>query len=89
MCFGFEVARTTYLDKIAPKEHIMQTISLGITVNHLSAIPVPIIGGFIWKKYGYSWTFMAGAAILFFSLFAVNRIRTPEKSYLGEENDPS
>ena len=89
MCFGFEVARTTYLDKIAPKEHIMQTISLGITMNHLSAIPVPIIGGFIWKKYGYSWTFVTGAAILFFSLFAVNRIRTTEKSHLGKENDPS
>jgi len=79
MCFGFEVARTTYLDKIAPQEHIMQTISLGITMNHLSAIPVPIIGGFIWKKFGYSWTFMAGAAILLFSLIAVGRIRTTEK----------
>lgn len=79
MCFGFEVARTTYLDKIAPQEHIMQTISLGITMNHLSAIPVPILGGFIWKKFGYSWTFMTGAAILLFSLLAVSRIRTTEK----------
>jgi len=79
MCFGFEVARTTYLDKIAPQEHIMQTISLGITANHLSAIPVPIIGGFIWKKFGYSWTFMTGAAILLFSLLAVSRIRATEE----------
>ena len=79
MCFGFEVARTTYLDKIAPQEHIMQTISLGITANHLSAIPVPIIGGFVWKKFGYSWTFMTGAIILFFSLIAASRIRTTEK----------
>jgi len=75
MCFGFEVARTTYLDKIAPQEHIMQTISLGITMNHLSAIPVPIIGGFIWDKFGYAWTFMNGAVILVFSLIAASRIR--------------
>ena len=79
MCFGFEVATTTYLDKIAPQEHIMQTISLGITMNHLSAIPVPIIGGFIWKTFGYSWTFMTGSAILFFSLLTVSKIRTPTK----------
>ena len=79
MCFGFEVATTTYLDQIAPQEHIMQTISLGVTMNHLSAIPVPIIGGFIWEKFGYSWTFMTGAAILIFSLLAVSKIRTIEK----------
>lgn len=78
VCFGFEVARTTYLDKIAPQEHIMPTISLGITMNHLSAIPIPILGGFIWKKFGYSWTFMAGAAILFLSVIATSRIRMPE-----------
>lgn len=76
ICFGFDIARTTYLDKIAPREHIMQTISLGITMNHLSAIPVPIIGGIIWKRFGYSWTFMTGAAILVPSLIAIGRMRT-------------
>ena len=81
MCFGFEVARTTYLDKIAPQEHIMPTISLGITMNHLSALFVPFIGGFIWKKFGYSWTFMTGAVILIFSLIAASKIRTTEKSH--------
>jgi predicted MFS family arabinose efflux permease len=79
MCFGFEIATTTYLDKIAPQEHIMQTISLGITMNHLSAIPVPIIGGLIWQKFGYSWTFMTGAVILLLSLIAISRIRTQEE----------
>lgn len=78
VCFGFEVARTTYLDKIAPQEHIMPTISLGITMNHLSAIPIPILGGFIWKEFGYRWTFMTGAAILFLSVIATSRIRMPE-----------
>jgi len=79
ICFGFDVARTTYLDKIAPSGHIMQTISLGITMNHLSAIPVPIIGGLIWDRFGYSWTFLTGAVILVFSLIAINRIYIPEK----------
>jgi len=60
----------------------MQTISLGITMNHLSAIPVPILGGFIWKKFGYKWTFMTGAAILIFSLIAVSKIRTTKKNFL-------
>ena len=83
MCFGFDVARTTYLDKIAPREHIMQTISLGITMNHLSAIPIPILGGIIWKHFGYSWTFMTGAFLLILSLIASSRIRTAGRSDVG------
>jgi len=85
MCFGFEVARTTYLDRIAPQEHLMQTISLGITMNHLSAIPIPIIGGIIWDKFGYSWTFMTGAVILVFSMIAVSRIRIVKKEISASE----
>lgn len=86
ICFGFEVARTTYLDKIAPKEHIVQSISLGVTVNHLSAIPVPIIGGLIWEKFGYSWTFIAGVGILVLLLIAASRIRTPEKNRIPKKD---
>jgi predicted MFS family arabinose efflux permease len=60
---GFEVAHTTYIDKIAPAEDIPPTLAMGITINHITGVAVPAAGGLLWVTFGFATTFVAGAAV--------------------------
>ena len=66
--FGFSLARETYLQKIAPKQEITGNVSIGTTINHVSAVFVPVLGGLLWTNYGYRATFLAGVGIVVVSL---------------------
>ncbi len=54
---------TTYLQKTAEPQDVMPTLSFGVTVNHMAAVLVPPVGGFLWATYGYPVTFYSGAGI--------------------------
>ena len=73
--FGFSVARTTYLDKIAPREDVTAAIAFGITLNHISAVTLLPMGGYLWGKYGYETPFLMGIGILFLSIATSGRIK--------------
>jgi predicted MFS family arabinose efflux permease len=66
--FGFNMALETYLKKTARPEDITSNISAGVTINHLSAIVIPIIGGLVWDLLGFEITFLFGAGVAFISL---------------------
>lgn len=68
ICFGFNMAVSTYLHKICVAEDLGPSLAMGSTINHLAAIFIPIIGGLLWDTYGYQTVFFMGAAIVFFSL---------------------
>ncbi|MFC1715765.1 MFS transporter [Candidatus Poribacteria bacterium] len=78
--FGFSMAKTTYLDKIAPREDITASIAFGITLNHISAVSLLPTAGYLWGRYGYETPFLIGVCILFLSIFVSSRIRIPERS---------
>lgn len=73
--FGFNIAADTYLRKIAPSDEVTSNISMGMTMNHLSAVIMPVCGGLIWEAYGSETTFAAGAAITVLSLVVVQKIK--------------
>ena len=76
--FGFNLALTTYFQKIAiTQEEITSNLSVEQTINHIAAIVVPIVGGTVWKLYGSQAPFIAGAVIVTISLVLVQFIRTP------------
>ncbi len=76
--FALRVARTTYLKKIAlDPADITPTISLGITIDHLVAMSLPILSGWIWERYGHQWVFVLAGAIAFAGFFVCLRIRVP------------
>ena len=76
--FGFNLALTTYFQKIAiTQEEITSNLSVEQTINHIAAIVVPILGGTVWKLYGSQAPFIAGAVIVTISLVLVQFIRTP------------
>lgn len=65
---GFDSAITTYLGKIAPKEVLSAAYAMGSTVNHLSGVSVPVLGGYLWDFFGPGVVFTAGAAVAGLSL---------------------
>jgi predicted MFS family arabinose efflux permease len=75
--FGFNLAVDSYFQKIArTPEEITSNISLAQTINHISALVVPVVGGILWAQIAPSATFLAGAAIAGVSLVFVQFIRT-------------
>lgn len=73
------MARATYLKKIAVKEDdVSPTLSLGISIDHIMSMFLPLIGGVVWfgsGTHGYRYVFLAGAAVAAANFFSARRIR--------------
>jgi predicted MFS family arabinose efflux permease len=80
LLFSLRVARTTYLKKIIedPRD-ITPSISMGITIDHVVAMTLPILSGYAWEVWGFRWVFIIAAAIAFAGFFVCLQIRVPVK----------
>ncbi len=65
---GFDVAITTHLGKIAPKEVFSAAYAMGSTINHISGVAVPALGGLVWKAVGGPTVFLSGLVMAALSL---------------------
>ena len=78
MLFGFNLGLTTYLQKIAiTPEELTSNLSAQTTINHISAVIVPVVGGTILALLGSQATFLIGVAIAVVSLVLAQLIRVP------------
>ena len=76
--FGLRAARTTYLQKIAvDPTDITPTMSVGVTVDHVVAMSLPILSGWLWEEVGFRWVFVLAAGIAVAGFFVAERIRVP------------
>lgn len=76
MFFAMEIARSTYLDKIAlHREEVGPTLGLGVSINHAVSMTIPALGGLVWSRFGYPWVFVGSAAVAVLTLFSAARIR--------------
>jgi predicted MFS family arabinose efflux permease len=70
--FGFSLAVDSYFQKIArAPEEITSNVSMAQTINHISALVVPVLGGILWEQIDPSATFLAGVAIVLVALVLV------------------
>jgi len=74
--FGSSIALHSYIRKISDKADLTSCISFSVTVNHISAVILPILGGVIWELLGFKATFLFGAAIVFIDMLFSLRIKT-------------
>ena len=72
--FNFSMAIRTYFQKVADPKDIAPSMAVGFTINHVAAVILPVIGGFLWMV-DYRIPFWAGAVMSLVSLMAVQRIR--------------
>ena len=80
---GFDVAITTHLGKIAPREVLSAEYAMGSTINHISGIAVPMLGGLLWDHVGSRAVFLCGAAIALVSMLYSRKLDEKERIALG------
>ncbi|MCC7263312.1 MAG: MFS transporter [Candidatus Latescibacteria bacterium] len=68
LIFFGAIALTTYVHKIAPADELKPTLSMGVTMNHVASVIMPLVGGVVWHLFGYQIIFLSGAVISFISL---------------------
>jgi hypothetical protein len=73
--FSFGVGFTTYLHRIVRPGELTPCVSMGITMNHIAAVTVPVGGALLWKASGnYQLPFWVGVGIAVFSLFSTQKL---------------
>ncbi len=75
------MARSTYMKKIALQDaDIQPALSASITIDHAFSISIALLGGVIWKQFGFEYVFLFGVVIAIINFFAVMRIKLPATS---------
>ena len=76
LAFNFVVCIRTYLQKIADRPDIAPSSAMGFTINHIAAVFIPALGGWLWT-IDYHIPFLAGAVMAAMSLVLSQFVRTP------------
>jgi hypothetical protein len=72
--FNFLISIRTYFQKIGDPRYIAPSMAVGFTINHIAAVFLPALGGFLWV-IDYRIPFFGGAVMAAISLMAVQFIR--------------
>jgi MFS family permease len=72
--FTLGMALTTYVRRIAPPEEHTPTLSMGVAMNHVAAVSMPLVGGLLWTYVRYEWTFGIGMLAAALSVLVVARL---------------
>ena len=71
--FNFSIGLNTYLQKTADAEDLAQSTAVGFTINHISAVVIPLIGGSLWL-INWKLPFIIGACLTIVSLYFTQKI---------------
>ncbi len=80
--FAMAIAMKTYFQKIADPRDIAPTAGVSFTINHIAAVFLPVLMGFVWI-FSPELVFLAGAAMAFVSLLLARLV--PERPSPGNE----
>jgi predicted MFS family arabinose efflux permease len=73
--FNFSIGLNTYLQKTADAGDLAQSTAVGYTINHISAVVIPLIGGSLWLL-NWQLPFIIGACLTVVSLYFTQKIKT-------------
>jgi predicted MFS family arabinose efflux permease len=72
--FLFSIGTTTYLRKICRRQDLAPSLAMGVSLAHLTAVIVPIIGAALWQRLGYQFPFLFGTVFIFISIWLTQKI---------------
>ncbi|HOV15196.1 MAG TPA: MFS transporter, partial [Spirochaetota bacterium] len=79
LLMSVSMARATYLKKIVShSSEVHQTLTMGVSIDHIFSISIALISGFIWYKFGYQYVFLIGGIIALINLFSTLQIKIPK-----------
>jgi len=81
--FTSNVALTTWVHRQAPEADLSPTLSVGITVNHVSSVIVPVVAGLLWERLGYHVIFWGGVGVALLGVIFTLRL-LPKADHLAE-----
>lgn len=76
--FGFSMGINTFFQKTGDTKDIAPSMAVGFTINHISAVVIPVFGGILWM-INWRIPFVAGAILCLVSLIFVQKIRIQTK----------
>jgi predicted MFS family arabinose efflux permease len=89
MLFSVNMARATYMKKIALKpEDIQPALTASVTLDHLFSIVIALLGGVIWNAFGFQYVFLMGVFIALANFVAALQIRLPALETFGRVSNP-
>ncbi len=75
--FNFTIGIHTFFQKTADPKDIAPSIAVSFSINHISAVIIPVLGGMMWIM-NWRVPFLAGAVLAIVSLILVQYIRIPK-----------
>lgn len=73
---SFNIARSTYMKKIAmDPSHVTPTLTMAVSLDHVFSISVAVLGGVLWRHFGYQSVFVAGLGITIVNWLVARRMR--------------
>jgi hypothetical protein len=73
--FNFSIGLNTYLQKTADPQDLGSSTAVGFTINHISAVVIPLFGGAMWML-NWRLPFLIGAGFTLLSLYFTQMITT-------------
>jgi MFS family permease len=74
--FNFSIGIHTFFQKTADPKDIAPSMAVSFSINHISAVIIPAIGGMLWML-NWRIPFISGAALAVLSLILVQWIKVP------------
>ncbi|MCF6213322.1 MAG: MFS transporter [Flavobacteriaceae bacterium] len=78
--FNFSFGLKTYLQKIAHPKDIAPSNAVGFAINHIAAVVIPVIGGFLWMT-NWQLPFYVGVGLSLLSLLFVQMINIKKQRH--------
>ncbi len=83
--FGFNLAINSYFQKIAViPQDITPNMALGASINHVAAVTIPIVGGWMWETFDPALPFLSGAVVAALSMVLAYWMRVPRREAAWE-----
>ena len=64
----FGMGLSTYVRRISPPEELTPTLSIGISINHITSVSLPLIAGWLLPALGFEAIFLGTAVIIAISI---------------------
>lgn len=77
--FSAAMAINTFFHKTGEQEDIAPSMAVGFTINHISAVVIPVIGGALWML-NWRIPFIAGAGVAVLSLVFAQKVKIPAQN---------
>lgn len=85
LLFSLSTARTVYASRLADSsQELTSTLAMGISINHISSMIIPIFAGALWMAVGYERVFLA-AAMLALGIAGMSRLLPLRKVEVPDE----